>query len=109
MAEDEEGKAGIGGEAPADPAANVEEAERPKNGPKSGVTRRSKDPSEKKTPKIKTATKPKEGSKKPTYTRPYPLYSLQKSLALATAIKEKNAGNPWASSQVPMLVRHGVA
>lgn len=50
-------------------------------------------------------SKPGAGSdaKKPkraTIVRPYPMYALEKALAIALAIKEKNAGNPWPPSQV---------
>ncbi|WP_146170173.1 hypothetical protein [Bosea sp. 124] len=32
--------------------------------------------------------------------RPFPTVSLEKALSIANAIKEKNAGNPWAPTQV---------
>jgi hypothetical protein len=39
--------------------------------------------------------------------RPFPVYSLEKALGIALAIKEKNAGNPWQPSQVAKAVGIG--
>jgi hypothetical protein len=61
---------------------------------------------QKKTAKPKQIRK-KSADKKVNYVRPYPLYSLEKSLVIAKAIKEKNAGNPWASTQVAVALGIG--
>jgi hypothetical protein len=50
------------------------------------------------------------GSKKPKraqIARPFPVFSLEKALGIALAIKEKNAGNPWPPSQVAKAVGIG--
>lgn len=39
-------------------------------------------------------------TRKPPTPRPFPTVSLEKSLSIANAIKDKNAGNPWAPTQV---------
>lgn len=33
-------------------------------------------------------------------TRPYPVYALEKTLLVAQALKDKNAGNPWPPTEV---------
>ncbi|MDB5414335.1 MAG: hypothetical protein JWR10_2670 [Rubritepida sp.] len=45
--------------------------------------------------------------KRATVVRPYPMYSLEKALAIALAIKEKNAGNPWPPSQIAKAIGIG--
>jgi hypothetical protein len=51
----------------------------------------------------KTSTQPEKARKAPrraTIVRPYPMFTLERALSIATVIKDKNAGNPWAPSQV---------
>lgn len=45
--------------------------------------------------------------RKPTIVRPYPSFPLEKALSIALAIKEKNAGNPWAPTQVAKALGMG--
>lgn len=40
------------------------------------------------------------GKKRGGAGKPYPVYTLEKSLAVPLAIKEKNAGNPWPPTEV---------
>lgn len=37
---------------------------------------------------------------RPTQPRPFPFFSLEKSLPVSIAIKDKNAGNPWPPTEV---------
>lgn len=43
------------------------------------------------------ASSPKKRSTSP---RPFPVYTLEKTLSVAVAVKEKNAGNPWPPTEV---------
>lgn len=52
-----------------------------------------------------SAEKPK--AKRQSVVRPYPMYTLEKALGIAFAIKDKNAGNPWNPSQVAKAVGIG--
>jgi hypothetical protein len=56
--------------------------------------------------KAATVRKPKnkKNRKKVVSFRPYPRVSLEKALSVATAIKEKNGGNPWPAEQVATAV-----
>jgi hypothetical protein len=46
-------------------------------------------------------------TRRPTSQRPYPSFPLEKALSIAIAIKEKNAGNPWAPTQVAKAIGIG--
>ena len=43
-------------------------------------------------------------SKKATEYRPYPRVTLEKAIAVARAIKEKNGGNPWPAAQIAAVL-----
>lgn len=45
--------------------------------------------------------------KRPKSPRPFPSATLEKSLSIALAIKEKNAGNPWQPTQVAKALNMG--
>jgi hypothetical protein len=45
------------------------------------------------------------GSKKPVAYRPYPRVPLEKAVAVAKALKEKNGGNPWPAEQVASVLQ----
>jgi len=49
-------------------------------------------------------SKNKKNRKKVASFRPYPRVSLERALSVATAIKEKNGGNPWPAEQVATAV-----
>jgi hypothetical protein len=49
-------------------------------------------------------SKSKRSRKRVGSYRPYPRVSLEKTLSVATAIKEKNGGNPWPAAQVASAV-----
>src|ERR1700726_4667039 len=51
---------------------------------------------EKKTQKSKGKIK----HSKKVFNRPYPRVALEKAVAVAQALKQKNGGNPWPSEQV---------
>ena len=48
-------------------------------------------------------------SRKPAIVRPFPRRTLEESLKVATAIKEKNGGNPWDTKQVAAALNIGAA
>jgi hypothetical protein len=57
-----------------------------------------------------SASKPSESRKtrkRASVIRPYPMYSLEKALGIANVIKEMNAGNPWAPTQVAKAIGIG--
>jgi len=65
------------------------------------------EPSSEDSSKKESSTPAAKKPRKATITRPYPIYSLEKALAIALAIKEKNAGNPWAPTQVAKAMGMG--
>ena len=48
-------------------------------------------------------------SRKPAIVRPFPRRTLEESLKVAAAIKEKNGGNPWDTKQVAAALNVGAA
>nr|WP_295891089.1 hypothetical protein [uncultured Devosia sp.] len=56
-----------------------------------------------KSPPKKVETKPRRAA----IVRPYPVFSLEKTLVIAQALKDKNAGNPWAPNQVARAIGIG--
>jgi hypothetical protein len=50
--------------------------------------------------KLQAASRPAEVKKRLSTPKPFPVYTLEKALSVALAIKEKNAGNPWPPTEV---------
>ncbi len=83
-------------------------AKNPKAGPKeiaTKLTQQGVDIDDKYVSKIKSQDKKKKGkaktpSRRNRKTRPYPVRSLEDALAIPTAIREQNNGNPWNTEDV---------
>ena len=59
-------------------------------------------------PEGESSSKPARARKAPI-VRPFPRRTLEESLKVATAIKEKNGGNPWDTKQVAAALNFGAA